>query len=418
MAHGGGRSARVAKAARAAATRGLLGVSVVAAVAVGAIGAGAAACQKPPPIVAAPDTAASASAPTAAARASASAPAPRSPRIEEAAVVAALAPRDFFDNDPFPLTLYTWTTDEQAETLRQNRALLVRGAVDGQGLSGYNGMLWSLYGVDPVARLLLNPPFHLQRYAWPFPWATRLGGDDRSYGDHLIRMDLRANAIFARFRPQVEIPAERWAFFDRERHRLTTQEFLKRAADLVAVYHLREVNPASGGLAFREFVVVNEAQVVEWSIGTDEINNAIDADRAALGLLAQFVSEQLDWAASADEFEWNAAVLANSWGPRPPQLSPELAYTAGLAFANSRYLPGKTQLDALLKSLKLVHQPGPPLRHSPTVPRPRAPLLPPPPLPGAQPDPCAPGDNTFDCGVIAAQVHLCRTPTGFVRRCP
>jgi hypothetical protein len=330
-------------------------------------------------------------------------------------VVAALAPRVFFEDDPFPRTLYTWTTDAQAERLRLDRVLLVRGAVDGAGLSAYNGMLWALYGDDQVARLLLNPPFHLVRYAWPFPWATRLGGDDRPYGDHLVRIDLRENALFACFRSQATEPADRWAFFDRAHHRLSLQEFLPRAADLAAIYHVRHAPDL--GLAFREFVVVNEAQVAEWSLGTDEINEALDADRVALGLLARLVAEMPGESPALSEEAWNSSVVEEAWIPRPSRLTPELAYAAGLAFANNRYLPGATQLSALLRSLEAARQPGPPLRHSPAVPR-RTPPRVPPPLPGAQPPPCDPSNGTFDCGTIAAQKKLCRDRAGFVRRCP
>jgi hypothetical protein len=331
-------------------------------------------------------------------------------------VTAALAPRAIFDDGDWPGTFYTWTTDEQAEELRRDRVLLRRGAADGAGMSAYNGMLWSLYGADPVARLLLNPPFHLVRYAWPFPWATRLGGDDRPYGDRLVRIDLREDALLARFRSQAADPLDRWAFFDRHHRRLSTEEFLARAADLAVVYHARHA--PSFGLSFREFIVVNEAKVLEWSVGTDEINAAIDADRATIGLLARLVAEQPEWSATAPEADWNAAVVEHAWGARPPQLTPELAYAAGLAFANARYLPGTGQIDVLLRSLLAARQPGPPLHHEPPArARPRA-LRPPPPLPGAQPPDCVPGDGTFDCGAGASQVNLCRDPAGFVRRCP
>src|SRR5258706_7476507 len=93
--------------------------------------------------------------------------------------------------------LYTWTTSAQIDELRRDHSrLLVREHSPDYGASFYEQVVAALAERgDVVAQLLHTTTFAKSRFAWPAPWATREGWIDEDYGDQLIRVTLRSNAI-------------------------------------------------------------------------------------------------------------------------------------------------------------------------------------------------------------------------------
>jgi len=312
---------------------------------------------------------------------------------------------------PARRVLYTWTTPEQALRLRQGKALLVKGAADGDGMSVYFEKLWASYNQRPWSRMLMNPPFYQVRYAWPHAWATRLGGDVKPYGSVLVQIKLKPEAIFA-----VLGSGPREAFYDGENRKLSDAEARKQAGKIGAVLHV-QAEP-EGSVSFREYVVCNEAMVDEWSIDTDEINGKIKVEAEALGLLARHVQGRPGWQAPLSPLErdrWRPRA-ADAWEGAGGPGGIEPLYDAALAFANERHDPAEATVEALLASMKEATQHGDPLTHRPDRKAPSA-IAVPPPLPPPVPRRiagCKP-DSTFSC--IERATYPCRGLDGRIAPC-
>lgn len=251
--------------------------------------------------------------------------------------------------------LYTWTKPEQAEQLRRGGKLLIKGSDDAAGMSRFELQLWNSYNSDPWSRVFLNPPFHRGRYAWPHPWATRLGGDREPYGDVLVQIKLRPEAIIAVFNPQ---GARRWTFHTMSGEVLGDAQALKRAGQVAAVVHTSE--QVISWQIFREVVVCNEAMVESWSLGTDEIAAKLASDVAAIDLLARWARGRRGWgdSLSQDELYRWLEVVRRGWGE--PTSTIEGLYLSSLAFASERYQPTEGALQALLQSMRAVPAQGAP----------------------------------------------------------
>ena len=107
--------------------------------------------------------------------------------------------------------------------------------------------------------VLLNPPFHRVRYAWSAPWATRMSSDDDPYGDVLVRIELKPEAIVVAYHP-LRDTGRRWAFFGPDGRELSSAEAMASAGRIGAIYHSRDI-AGMNQLSMREFLVCNEAMV-------------------------------------------------------------------------------------------------------------------------------------------------------------
>ncbi|MCS6899660.1 MAG: hypothetical protein RMJ98_08100, partial [Myxococcales bacterium] len=205
---------------------------------------------------------------------------PRSVRPSDEEFLEAFRSLQVTHDVPARRVLYSWTTQEQAAALRRNRRLLVKGSQD-TPLSIYDASLWQLYNQERLARLLFNPPFLLHRYAWASAWATRFSPDAGSYGDELLRISLKEDALVVAFFPHAP-KGSRWAIFDLRGQRRTEAEALQNAGRIAAVYHVhlsRGEEPT-----FREFIVCNEAMVESWALATHDIREQLRKEQRALDL--------------------------------------------------------------------------------------------------------------------------------------
>jgi hypothetical protein len=99
-------------------------------------------------------------------------------------------------------TFYSWTTDEQVEELRGGVELFSRSERPGQGRGLLFTQLAEVAQVpenpgSALADVLVNEVFVKARFAWTNPWATLLGFPGESYGNQLLRIELKEEAWIA-----------------------------------------------------------------------------------------------------------------------------------------------------------------------------------------------------------------------------
>ncbi|MBK9264439.1 MAG: hypothetical protein IPM54_32145 [Polyangiaceae bacterium] len=315
---------------------------------------------------------------------SASPAASAAPDPDEASVAKALEPYVVTLPNIARRTLYTWTTRAQIEALEKDRVLLTRSESPEHGASFYDQVLDQRAKTnDPLAKVLRTQAFARARFAWPAPFATRLGIGGESYGDELIQVVLKPDAWFVILR----ISSNDMLVVDANNQPVAMANALAHPERIAAVYFVQD-KPATGyrlsmagpneRLAYREYVICNESMVASYSVGTKEIAAELEAEANAL----EQYSKHLEMYPIRDEHwqKWMVRLATNVW-TKPPNLRfTSQVYEAALAFADSPYLPLTTTLDALVDDLRERRMYDKPFTHVPTATFPRpATLVPSPP---------------------------------------
>ena len=105
-----------------------------------------------------------------------------------------------FDRAPVQNELYTWTSKEQIGQLRNNKTLLIKSKSDTKGKANYDLALEAKKAKgDSTAAFLLRECFAKKRFAWPHSWATVRGYPGENYGDQLLKITFKDDAIFGSF---------------------------------------------------------------------------------------------------------------------------------------------------------------------------------------------------------------------------
>jgi hypothetical protein len=266
--------------------------------------------------------------------------------LEDALERHAVPPDDFVR-----LELYTWTTAWQIEALRAGGPLLVADAQTGYA-TPYRRLLAAMErerrpGHALASALQSTPSLSRCRYAWPSPFATVLGLGPTRYGEALVRIRLRPEAVIARLDPTADPP---WTLRDGSDRPVAEPELLADPTRLGAVYHLRVDDEPS--VRFREYVLCNPAMVESWEVGTPAIAERVAAEQRLVldlreGPFAALPKAQTRWRAWP---QWLERDVPSAWPSR---------WHRALAFDNARYRPTAADLDALAKAL-LDYDPTPP----------------------------------------------------------
>ncbi|MGZ3474127.1 MAG: hypothetical protein ACXWUG_07230, partial [Polyangiales bacterium] len=222
-----------------------------------------------------------------------------------------LQPHVVTDADFARRVLYTWTTQQQIADLRSSNRLLVATSYAGSGPSRFILDLEDLVrtpapGLETARALLLHPSLSRRRYAWPSPFATRMGLSGKSYGDALIRVVLKDDSLIVRFHPE-----------EKEPFRVVDMKGQPATFDPLrvgAVFHVRSSKTATA--PFREYVLCNESQIASYEVGTPAIRAELEEEKVLLRALASSVER--------DRATWSQAI----------------------AFENERYEPTRTNLEA------------------------------------------------------------------------
>lgn len=230
--------------------------------------------------------------------------------------------------------LFSWASEKAVARMRLDRELFDDAQLP-EGPTAYVQRLEHTASRDDdagrLAKLLLgHPDLRRRRYAWSRPWATRMGMK-RPYGDQVVAVVLKPNAIVARYDPADDPP---WRLQDLDARPVPLARVLADPSRLGAVYHVRR----DGAPAFREIVLCNEAAIESWSIATPFIDATLREDASAVRRLSETI------------------------GAQPPD-----DYDAARAFAVDHYDPTRDNLLTIAQALEDSIQ-----RDAPLVITPRA----------------------------------------------
>ncbi len=303
-------------------------------------------------------------------------PRPSEPEDAAGALRQWLALQVVYAEEPARRVFYTWTTEAQIAELRRSRVLLTRSEAPDRPSLFQQEVQKVTY--TTLARLLVEPGFARRRFAWTNPWATVRGWNNESYGNRLVRVSLKENAVIARF-----VDGAHRGFVGLDGAVVFDQELFKNPDRLAAVFH---VHGAHDGVEapFREFVLCNEAAIEEWEVDTPEIAARARLDATMLVRLRDAMARGGFDEAAGDQRSWRRVVADTLWNAAVPRPSLEQLYAANLAFLNDRYVPDRGRIDEIVRALSALPA-GVPLRHRPGVTFLRAPPPPPPPRPPPEP---------------------------------
>jgi hypothetical protein len=245
--------------------------------------------------------------------------------------------------------LYTWTTPDQFEELRMQPFLLTRSESPVNGPALFDRRMREA-AAGAVGKLLGGKALSLRRFAWVAPWATHAGWEDEKYGDVLVRVVLKDDAVVGRYDGRAE---SRWAFQTVAGAAVSEADVLAHPERLAAVYHVwyggDEGATDRQAHAFREYVLCNESMIASWEIGTTAIVQRVARDRRMMARLAA-AQERMRTVSPNTSAEWQTRVLG-AWAG-PPGSGLVAQYEAALAFVNPLYLFSAASLQAQSSALE------------------------------------------------------------------
>lgn len=270
-------------------------------------------------------------------------------------VLRALAPFVVYDTQPIRRVLYSWTTAEQVQALRDDQTLLRKGRDDRGRLSSFDQRLAD----DLRLNAKSNPPIvqhlrstqTLRRFAWTNAFATLRGFDGESYGDQLIRITLAEDALVAVYTWQSG--ASTWSFHDVDGDLVPSEDVdVQRVA---AVIHVGRGGTQWHGTfsvkakPFREVVLVHPDLIATWEMGTEPVLDRLDLEIQALSTLRSRWRQDTLHVPRLES--WQDEVVEGWKAPTSPD-TPRSLYEASIAFPNARYQPTLENLDALIEALE------------------------------------------------------------------
>jgi hypothetical protein len=184
---------------------------------------------------------------------------------------------------PIHQVLYSWTVAEQEDGLRTGDPLFSIGEVEGKGRGIAMDLLFGMAEAEPTSLAAqLSSTFNLVRYAWPNPWATKLGLGGEDYGERLIRIELRDEAWIGSLGGNGQVTT----VWDLQGNLVPLEQVQQTPQRVAALYFVRDESAGGpscgtflqGGGGYREFIVSNEAMVKSWSVGTEAILRRLEDD--------------------------------------------------------------------------------------------------------------------------------------------
>jgi hypothetical protein len=271
------------------------------------------------------------------------------PPASEQELVSRLRTHAVSSDDFARSVFYTWTSPDQVAALRSSHALLVATSQSSLHPSPYLRLLAELRrsgqpGHELAQLLLEHSQLQGRRYAWISPFATVLGLGERTYGEALIEVVLRPEAIIGRLAraPKGDSP---FRFVDLSGNPIPESQVMAHPERLAAIYHLRPQNPQepTDFVPFREYILCNEAMVLSWSVGTEAIRARLAAETALLRALRPYFAALPQREVYRSAFPAWSLVTADA-----PLL---VQWRAALAFDNRKYRPLTDNLDHIIAGL-------------------------------------------------------------------
>ena len=250
--------------------------------------------------------------------------------------------------------LFSWITNAQAVSLRQERVLF--GASD---RADYPVRVFESIAQDSraperaeLAKLLGGPLFKAGRSAWPEPWAIRLGAPGEEQGANLLRIVLKAEAWV------VVVKAGDLRVYDLQNQPVSLTEALATPGRLGAIFYQKDAfaggplcdgAPILAGSGYREFMVGNLSMVEEWSLGTQAIRDRLTQNIARL---SSFFERLRACPVTLSAAQWSQMAVCNWDRGRPTPVSEIFAYDQALATPSERYWAVPERIAALIETLK------------------------------------------------------------------
>jgi hypothetical protein len=269
-------------------------------------------------------------------------PAQRDPAAEAVAMLA----HDALHHTRFARrTLYTWTTAEQIDELRRTKQLLVRDESPVSGASYLDQVLYVLaQRGEPLAKLLYTTGFAKMRFAWHAPWATRDGWPTEQYGDNLIKITLKPEAIIVSLSSATgELTAKNLL-----NEPVPLANVIAKPETIGAIYFVSDATSTAPGIprstaTFRELALCNESMIESWEVGTAAIRDELARNATTLDAMVRYLRTKPTSPRAIPSAVWPAATA---------HPSPEVAYAAALALDSPMYRLDPDRLAALASRLR------------------------------------------------------------------
>ena len=265
--------------------------------------------------------------------------------------------------------VYSFTTAEQVAGLRRGDPVFSKTNIDavhrGHLFDRLAEVLRADHGpyrahIHEIAKALTGPRFELGRFAWPFLAGTRVSPE--RYGDEILSFSFKPEALLVAF----DTREPDFRFFDAKGTKvnpLVAMKTLDRvAAFLFTNLHNRSFETSGPrcrgelevGVVYRELYLGNPAMLAEYSLGTQQIVDRIDAEVADLRSLAR------DLDCTRGRIGPSCDAVQYTWGDGGPTRADKLV--ASMAFASPFGLFGLVPADLLrladdLERLRFVPSP-------------------------------------------------------------
>ncbi len=263
-----------------------------------------------------------------------------------------------------PRIFYSWTTDEQVAELRAGAELFNRSERPGLG----RGLLFTELAElaqagdtlqSTLADQLVNTVFAKARFAWPNPWSTLLGFPGETYGNQLLRIQLKADAWIARF------DSGALSVLDANNQQVPLETALANPARIGAIFYQSRAAGGAycgsfshGAVGFREFALGNLDMVERWSLATPEIAERLTSD------IAELKTFQDEVACLEVSSSWSSNVTCEWQHHHDPRFVLS-NYDFALGLPSELYLPNPENIAALLAALEMSMPTGEPLDVTP-----------------------------------------------------
>jgi hypothetical protein len=262
--------------------------------------------------------------------------------------------------------IYTWTRKDQADAMRKHRWLLTRTMSPERGYAVFDDRLRQVPALGVVAQLLRRDALKYRRFGWVTPWPTLMGWSSMDYGDQLVRVTLKDEAIIG----VLDSRERGWRFVSVDGAPVQEKVVLDHPERLGAVYHVwhgnREQPPLGGAESFREYVLCNESMIARWEMATDALRQEMQGGATMIAELAAHL-HRVRRPTPPHLLEWNHHVDDAIW-PKPPSDSDVVSlYEANLALPSAPYMPYVDKLKLLAKTVRELKLAGAPLTHEVTV---------------------------------------------------
>lgn len=246
---------------------------------------------------------------------------------------------------PVHRVLYSWTTAEQEAGLREGAPLFSVGVVEGKGRGIALDLLFERAESNPDSiEARLSVLFDKARYAWPNPWATRMGFGSEDYGNRLLKIVLREDAWIAHLSESGTVGS----VWDLRGTLVNPEDVAANPEQIGAFFFVRgaatggpECGSFLGGSGgYREFVLGNVSMVESYEVGTQDTLDRLDEDIRALTEYFDLVRP----CPSSFGTNFNAMVFC-SWGYDTDP------YIESLALPDEAYVPTPVNLATIIQTL-------------------------------------------------------------------